>query len=68
LRHCRQAISASQKNRGAIINLFKKTTICRNAGTFGTLGQHANLKNKKSHQEEKRQQEETDYAEPRNPD
>jgi phasin len=46
LRHCRQAISASQKNRGAIINLFKKTTICRNAGTFGTLWQHANQKNK----------------------
>jgi hypothetical protein len=68
LRHCRQAISASQKYRGAIISLHQKRR--RYAGTLAHFARWAACEpeEQKSHQEEKRQQEETDYAEPRNPD
>jgi hypothetical protein len=68
LRHCRQAISASQKYRGAIINLYQKDDHMSERWHIWHVGAACEPEEQKSHQEEKRQQEETDYAEPRNPD
>ena len=60
-------IFASQKYSGTIINLYQKGGVMSERWHILHVGQHANLKNKVA-PGGKRQQEETDYAEPRNPD
>jgi hypothetical protein len=67
LRQCPAGQYSPRRNTLGDINLLKKTTLCRNVGTFGTLGQQANLKNKKSHQEGKWQKEETTMSSPEIP-